>query len=417
MTTITELHEKMQTLLTETANGWARSSGFIQRQRQVTGAGFAQALVLGGLAQPEATRKQQQQAAVQAGMTISPQGLEQRFQPSAVVFMRGLLEAGLSEVVGSEDERIQLPQFAGVYVTDCTRLEWGTAGVKLGVRWELQRGQLQASLSELRTHDQMTPVVATELPAGSLHLGDLGFFKLKRFADWNQQGVYWLTRYKVGTRLFEADGVPLPLLDYLEKATEAVTLPVQVGCQQHLCAYLVADRLPDDLYAQRLERMQKHARRKQQLLSTRQTTLARWTIYLTNISHLTFSQAHLLARTRWQIELLFKLWKSHGKILISRSADPVRQQCEGYAKLLGVVVAHWLLLVCGWQHEQLSAVDALRIIRSYVPFVMRAFTCHWLWHWLFVWLRQDLCHAPRLSRRRKTPLVFQLWLDFDLVLP
>ena len=32
---------------------------------EVTGAGFAQPLVLGGIAQPEATRKQQQQAAVQ----------------------------------------------------------------------------------------------------------------------------------------------------------------------------------------------------------------------------------------------------------------------------------------------------------------------------------------------------------------
>ena len=94
MTTITELSQTLQALLTDTANAVAKTSGFIQRQRQVTGAGFAQTLVLGGLAQPDATRKQQQQAAVQVGMPISAQGLEQRFTAPAVEFMRALLEAG-----------------------------------------------------------------------------------------------------------------------------------------------------------------------------------------------------------------------------------------------------------------------------------------------------------------------------------
>jgi hypothetical protein len=64
-----------------------KKTGFIRRQRQVTGAGFAQTLVLGGLAQPNAMRKQQQQAAAQVGMPISAQGLEQRFT-AAVDFMK-----------------------------------------------------------------------------------------------------------------------------------------------------------------------------------------------------------------------------------------------------------------------------------------------------------------------------------------
>jgi hypothetical protein len=98
----------------------------------VTRAGFAQALVLGGLAQPDATRKQQQQQAAQVGMLISAQGLEQRFTTAAVDFMKQLLEVGLTQVVCSEKSRPLLPQFNGVYLTDCTR-----------------RGQLQACLETL----------------------------------------------------------------------------------------------------------------------------------------------------------------------------------------------------------------------------------------------------------------------------
>jgi hypothetical protein len=368
------------------------------------------------LAQPEATRRQQAQQASQVGMMISVQGLEQRFTEQSVVFMRQLLEIGLEQMVSSEPGRTLLPQFKGVYITDCTRLVWAQAGVKMGVRWELQHGQLQASLSELKQNDQKTEVVERPLPPGALHLGDLGFFKLSRFHRWNQQGVYWLTRFKLGTTIYTPEGVRLDLLKTLETTPTPLVLKVRVGVKEKVSAYLLATPLPQAAYDQRQARLKEEARLDQRPLSPRQAAFAHWTIYLTNIPDLTFAQAHLLARTRWQIELLFKLWKSQGKVLLSRTADPLRQQCEGYAKLLGVLVAHWLLLVSAWQQDALGALDALRIVRTHVPLLMRAFTHPSLWDCLFAWLRHDLCAAPRLSKRRKVPLAFQLWQNFDVAL-
>jgi hypothetical protein len=373
--------------------------------------------VLGGLAQPEVTRRQQQQQASQVGMTVSVQGLEQRFSEAAVAFMRQLLEIGLEQMVSSEGERTLLPQFNGVYITDCTRLVWAKAGVKMGVRWELQQGQLQAHLSELKQHDQKTAVVEYAMPAGALHLGDLGFFKLQRFQDWNAQGVYWLSRLKVGTRLRTRQGKALDLLALLETETEAFVMPIQVGVKTPFPAYIVAAPTPEAAYDKRYARLKEQARLDMHPLSERQAALAHWTIYLTNIPDLTFAQAHTLARTRWQIELLFKLWKSHGKVLLSRSADPIRQQCEGYAKLLGLLVAHWMLLVSGWQPHTLGSLDALRILRTCIPLLMRVFRHPLLWHVLFEWLQTDLHRAPLPSKRRKVPLAFQLWFDFDYAFP
>lgn len=367
--------------------------------------------------QPEATRKQQQQAASRVGMQVSVQGLEQRFTEPAVVFMRSLLEIGLAQMVSSEVERTLLPAFNGVYITDCTRLVWSKVGVKMGVRWEIQQGQIQAHLSGLKQNDQKTAVVEYAMPAGALHLGDLGFFKLKRFQDWNAQGVYWLTRLKVGTGLQTVAGETLDLPKLLEGATAPVVVPVRVGVREQVTAYLVAAPLPEAAYAKRQVRLQEQARLDRRPLSERQAALARWTIYLTNIPDLTFAQAHTLARTRCQLELLFKLWKSHAKVLVSRSADPIRQQCEGYAKLLGVLVAHWLLLVSGWQPHTLGALDALRILRTHIPLLMRAFRHPILLSILFDGLQTDLRLAPRPSKRRKVPLAFQLWQDFSLILP
>ena len=406
----------MQDLFTTTADRIAKETGFIRRQRQVTGAGFAQALVLGGLGQTEGTRKQLHQSAVRAGMEISLQGLDQRFTLPAVVFMRRLVEAALSQLLVSEASRPVLPQFQGVYVTDCTLLKWLGLGVKMAVRLELQRGGLQAHLTDLSCHDQKTGIMEHWLPPGALHLGDLGFFKLKRFGEWNEQGVYWLTRFKIGTTLTDLDGQAIDLKQVLT-GDAPISMPVRVGSQQAVTAFLLAAPVSGAALSKRQARLKEQARLDQRPLSQRQRDLMGWTIYLTNIPDLTFAQAFILARTRWQIELLFKLWKSHAKVLIVRSADPVRQQVEGYAKLLGVLVAHWMLLVSGWQHDRLSALDALRILRAYIPLLQRAFRHFSLFAAVFDYLRLDLEAAPPLPRRRKTPLAFQLWQDFDALCP
>ena len=350
---------------------------------------------------------------MQAGLRVSVQGLDQRFTQAAVEFMRQLLEIALTQAVTGEGHAVVLPQFNGVYLTDCTRLMWGEAGVKLALRLELQRGHLQACLTDLRQHDQKAEVVERPLPSGALHLGDLGFFKLKRFQDWSANGVFWLTRYKVGTRLQTLDGHPLELNPLLQ-GQAAFSLPVRLGSgTSSFSAYLVAAPLSDAAFAQRQTRLKDQVRRHQRPLSHRQSDLAHWTLYLSNIPQLSFEQAHTLARTRWQIELLFKLWKSHGKVLCSRSADPLRQQCEGYAKLLAVLVAHWTLLVAGWQHDCLSALDALRILRSHLPFLLRALAYPLFFDDFFRNLSLDLDRAPRLSKRRKAPCAFQLWSAFD----
>ena len=60
----------MQTVLTTVANAAAHTTGFIQRQRQLTGASFVQALVFGFLAKPTLSREQLAQTAVAVGTPV-----------------------------------------------------------------------------------------------------------------------------------------------------------------------------------------------------------------------------------------------------------------------------------------------------------------------------------------------------------
>lgn len=347
-------------------------------------------------------------------MWVSVQGLDQRFTEKAVEFMRGLLEEALSQMVQANHRHVILPQFNGIYITDCSRMVWAeVGGMKIGIRLEIQRGQMQGCLLDLKSNDQKASVIDNALPAGSLHLADLGLFKLERFQRWDKHGVYWLTRYKAGVKLYDEHGQPLALASLLH-GDQAIRLPVRVGGGRHqVQAQLLAAPLPPDALAKREARLKEQARLDQRPLSPQQREIAGWTIYLTNVPDLSFEQAHILGRTRWQIENLFKLWKSHGHVLTSRAHHPLRQQCEGYAKLIGMILAHWMLLVAGWEHDRLGALDALRIVRTLIPHALRAVYGLFRWQDFFDWLSYDLKRAPRLSKRRKVPLAFQLWYALE----
>src|SRR5205807_10205668 len=90
--------------------------------------------------------------------------------------------------------------------------------------------------------------------------------------------------------------------------------------------------------------------REGQTPSAARLALADSTLWLTNVppEQLSVQEAGVLARVRWQIELLFKLWKRDRRLARWHNTQPAAVLCEVYAKLVGVLVQHWLLLVSGW---------------------------------------------------------------------
>lgn len=123
MSSIPQVCLALQTVFTTVANTAARTSGFIRRQRQVTGAGFVQALVFGFLANPQATLEQLAQSAANVGMPLSPQGLDKRFTHAAATCLQQVLAAAVQQVVAAHPVAIPILQrFNGVYLLDSTTI-------------------------------------------------------------------------------------------------------------------------------------------------------------------------------------------------------------------------------------------------------------------------------------------------------
>jgi hypothetical protein len=97
---------------------------------------------------------------------------------------------------------------------------------------------------------------------------------------------------------------------------------------------------------------------------------------LTNVpqAQLAVEEALVLLRVRWQIELLWKLWKQHGKLDTWRSYKPERILTEIYAKLLGLVITHWHVLMGCWQAPNRSLVKAKQVVEWMTPCLALALT-------------------------------------------
>src|SRR5512135_3416363 len=108
----------MQALLTTKADELARSCGFVRRQRKVTGANFAQAVVFTAMADAEATESRLHSTAAAVGLDASRQALEKRFNAKGAAFLRALLRTAVAEMVASPVAVPLLQRFTSVEVLD-----------------------------------------------------------------------------------------------------------------------------------------------------------------------------------------------------------------------------------------------------------------------------------------------------------
>jgi len=281
MTTITQVAEKIQRLMTEVADRLRRETGFIQRERRLSGGQFAQTIVFGWMGNPAASLKEMSQLAAYNQVVISRQGLDQRVTEQAAHFMQAVLEATMEEMVqGPRVESKVFEAFSGVYVLDSTCLglppclhdHWpgcgGSAGetacLKVSVLWEMLRGGLEA-IERLpgKTHDQHARAAQTSLPRRSVRMADLGYFKLKGLARMDREGTSWISKYKTGTVVF-VEGQRIDVLAYLEAAVQSVVdCPVQIGLRLRLPARLVAVRVSQATLERRQADLAEWERKKQ----------------------------------------------------------------------------------------------------------------------------------------------------------
>jgi hypothetical protein len=433
MNVVTQVSRAMQTVLTTEARRTARSCRVIQRRRKLDGASLIQGLVLGWMEHPCASLEQLAQMTAACGAAITPQALAERFTSSLAECLKQLLEWTISQTIRCSGGAVELlNRFRGVYLLDSTvvalpdplKTLWPGCGgdgrqaaLKLQVRLDLRGGQLQGpALLAGRTSEQRGPLVNHPAPAGSLRLADLGYFSFDQLKRWSQADAWWLMRLPCGTVVYDTAGQRLDLLRLLRGGSASLDLQVLAGQEQKLPCRLLVWRVASSRVGKRRRVARRTARKHGYQAGAAKLAWCRYDVVITNLPavKLSLTEARVLLRARWQIEMLFKLWKSYGKLDQSRSQKPWRILAEVYAKLIGLVIQHWLLLVTHWDHPHRSWFKAIRLLQDHALLIAyQLSSCRQL-EQLCRRIRACLAVCGRTNIRNKSPSTYQLLTIPDL---
>jgi hypothetical protein len=365
-----------------------RTTGVVVRQRKFTPLSLARTFVLGFLRKADPSDEELARVAAESGAAVTPQAIDQRQSPKLAAFLEELFRQAVRVVVGSD--RLLAPilqRFAAVTLLDSTviglpesqherfagcggRRGSGKSAVKLQTELDLRTGAVtHVELESGRSADNATPRQHIRRTEGTLRITDLGYFCVGVFAAMVRANEHFLSRLQFGTGVRLPGGEAVDVLRWLaDQAGSFVDRPILLGSERLACR-LIAWRFPPNRADRRRQKLREEFRRKW----GREPTAERlawcdWTILVTSVPAelLTPAEAAVLYRARWQIELLFKRWKSQGRVARLDASSEVRQVIRVWARLLAVLIGHWLMVATAWGDATRSVSKVCEAIREFV---------------------------------------------------
>jgi IS4 transposase len=303
------------------------------------------------------------------GVKLTKQSLDERFNTFAVRFMRRCYKAVFQQTLGFASASPH-PDFEGVVLTDATSFKLphhlapfyqgtggcsGASSIKIHQQYELLSGSVRQL--EIRDGKENDTLLLEGFDYSQvkreLHLLDLGYFKIDHLQHLDEAGGFFVSRYKTGVNLYVKENGLYKQLEWtalLADLEKGIELPeVYLGKEEEkLKVRLIIERVPGEVAARRSRKQKrkianqsKKARYNYQTSALKEL-LMDYNIFITNTDagQLNQEQVQLYYRLRWQIELLFKAWKSVLELDKVGKMSIFRFECYLYSRLLVLLLSN-----------------------------------------------------------------------------
>jgi Transposase DDE domain len=347
----------------------ARRTGFVKRASKITGKLFLALVTFGSWSDAHTTLAQLAAKVTQVveQVAVSPEAIHQRMNKRALVFLQDMIRQALAKVQALEhvcaDELFTA--FSKVYLADSTgfglpdslmELFPGSggsatkAGAKIQAVWDYKSSVLSHfALTPWNVPDQKyVDTVVALAHKGVLFIFDLGYFKLQAFARIVEAGAYFLSRLNHQTTILDATREclqPLDLASWLNTVVgNSSEHAIFLGAKEQVAARLIAYRLPESVVNARRRIAKKKAKKKGYTPSKTHLQLLSWNLFITNVP-CTIWHTETVGKVypiRWQVELIFKSWKSYCHLASINTKKADTTLCYLYGRMLLILINYAL---------------------------------------------------------------------------
>ena len=156
-----------------------------------------------------------------------------------------------------------------------------------------------------------------QMGPNELTIFDLGYYGVETFEAIVSKNAYFISKLKCGVTVCDSDSGETSLYNMLRSVDSIdrnITIQGSYGKTMHV--RLVGVRLPESAYGKRMRAANKKAKSSGKTLSKADKERLKWILIVTNVESdiLSFDAICELYRIRWQVELIFKSWKSYFKL-------------------------------------------------------------------------------------------------------
>jgi Transposase DDE domain len=372
----------------------ARRTKFVQRASKITGKLFLALVTFGRWSAPTTTLAQlaAKAAQVEQPVEITPEALQQRMNERAVAFLQDLIQTAFTRLhpEDTEGDETLFAAFGRVHIADSTGFglpeslhaqfpgaggSGSKAGAKIQLVWEYKSHTFDHfALVPWNVPDNTYVDTVVELARPhSLFVFDLGYFKLAAFAKIAAAQAYCLSRLNHQTTLLDVGSgryQPLDLAQSLAHASYALLeKPIMLGARERVAARLIAVRMPEAVVNERRRQAYAVAKKRGYTPSRAHLTLLAWNLFITNVPSTVWSvQTVCVAYSlRWQVELVFKTWKSGLHLATVTTTTQNSTLCYLYGRMLLILLSYALcptLRATLWQKQQ-REVSLLKLVRHF----------------------------------------------------
>lgn len=326
-------------------------------------------------------------------ISMTKQSLDERYNTDAVSFMRSCFKRTLEILNKDVVKSISGLPFSRIQLTDATSFKIpsnlspfyvghddGGATIKMHFNYNLLNGEVaDLLLTDGVSNDSSYKFGKDEqIEANGLYIRDLGYLNSTYLNALEQGGAYFLSRSKsnsVYSRLNEkGEYMRLNLYDYLPEEGEVKELSdIYLGGKKvKTKVRLIMQRVPEEVGQERLKKLEaKKAKHKNWVLSQQAKDMCWFNVYITNAPEekLPACMVRLVYSLRWQIELIFKIWKSIFDIDKVKKMSIFRFECYIYAKLITILLTLHIQNTLGeflWEEEEfeISPMKAAKLIKK-----------------------------------------------------